>query len=72
MASLDSTMFTRQRNDQLVAELNEHRGKLGKLETYEEDAKNSKLNLHVRFEVKCMLRLQILHEYVGELEQSRE
>lgn len=65
-------MFARQRNDQLVAELNEHRDKLEKLETYEEDAKNSKLNLLVRFGIKCLLRLQAHTSTQGDLEQSRE
>lgn len=72
MTSLDSTMFARQRIDQLEAELNEHRGTLGKLETYEEDAKNSKLNLLVRFGVKGLLRLQAHTSTQGELKQSRE
>lgn len=48
MASLESTAYARQWNDQLTAELNGHREKLGNLETYEEDAKSSRLNLLVR------------------------
>lgn len=50
IASLESTAFARQRNDHLAAELNGHREKLGNLETYEEDAKSSRLNLLVRVE----------------------
>lgn len=48
MASLESTAYARQWNDQLTAELNGYREKLGNLETYEEDAKSSRLNLLVR------------------------
>lgn len=48
MASLESIAYARQWSDQLTAELNGHREKLGNLETYEEDAKSSKLNLLVR------------------------
>ena len=52
MASLESTAYARQWNDQLTAELNEHREKLGNLETYEEDANSSRLNLLVRLEYR--------------------
>lgn len=48
MASLESTAYARQWNDQLTAELNGHREKLGNLETYEEDAKSARHNLLVR------------------------
>lgn len=47
MSSFESTAFARQRNDQLTAELNGHRELLGNLETYEEDAKTSRLSLLV-------------------------
>lgn len=49
MASLESIAYARQWSDQLTAELNGHREKLGNLETYEEDAKSSRLNLLVRW-----------------------
>lgn len=48
MASLESIAYARQWQDQLTAELNGHREKLRNLETYEEDAKSSRLNLLVR------------------------
>lgn len=48
MASLESIAHARQWQDQLTAELNGHREKLRNLETYEEDAKSSRLNLLVR------------------------
>lgn len=54
MASLESTAYARQWNDQLTAELNGHREKLGNLETYEEDAKSSRLNLLVRKNSSCI------------------
>lgn len=48
MASLESIAYARQCSDQLTVELNGHREKLGNLETFEEDAQSSKLNLLVR------------------------
>lgn len=50
-ASVDSAALARTRHDRLTAELTGHREKLGNLETFEEDAKSSKLNLLVRSEV---------------------
>ena len=73
MASLESTAYARQWNDQLTAELNGHREKLGNLETYEEDAKSSRLNLLVRWktalgicEGDCRARVVLfLEEHAG-------
>lgn len=47
VASAGSAELARKRKDQLTAELTGHREKLGNLETYEEDAKNSRANLLV-------------------------
>ncbi|CAM9861031.1 unnamed protein product [Ascophyllum nodosum] len=62
-ASLCSNESARQRTDQLEAELNGHRDTLGNLDTYEEDAQNSKLSL--------LSVLEAMQELFGEV-QKRE
>ncbi|CAM9842705.1 unnamed protein product, partial [Scytosiphon promiscuus] len=62
IASLESTTYARQWNDQLTAELNGHREKLGNLETYEEDAKSSRLNL--------LAMLENMQQLLGEVRNS--
>eukprot|EP00752_Nemacystus_decipiens_P010274 g9156.t1 len=62
MASLESIAYARQWNDQLTAELNGHREKLGNLETYEEDAKSSRLNL--------LAMLETMQQLLGEVRNS--
>eukprot|EP00903_Cladosiphon_okamuranus_P014974 g13859.t1 len=62
MASLESTSYARQWHDQLAADLNGHREKLGNLETYEEDAKSSRLNL--------LAMLETMQQLLGEVRNS--
>ncbi|CAM9448544.1 unnamed protein product [Ectocarpus sp. 6 AP-2014] len=62
MASLESIAYARQWQDQLTAELNGHREKLRNLETYEEDAKSSRLNL--------LAMLENMQQLLGEVRNS--
>ncbi|CAM9097893.1 unnamed protein product, partial [Ectocarpus fasciculatus] len=62
MASLESIAYARQWQDQLTAELNGHREKLRNLETYEEDAKSSRLNL--------LAMLETMQQLLGEVRNS--
>ncbi|CAM9562834.1 unnamed protein product [Ectocarpus sp. 4 AP-2014] len=62
MASLESIAYARQWQDQLTAKLNGHREKLRNLETYEEDAKSSRLNL--------LAMLENMQQLLGEVRNS--
>ncbi|CAM9594906.1 unnamed protein product, partial [Pylaiella littoralis] len=62
MASLESIAYARQCSDQLTVELNGHREKLGNLETFEEDAQSSKLNL--------LAMLENMQQLLGEVTNS--